>query len=168
MKKTMIALALMSIAGTAAAKSIEVQADVYSGKEFVKTYKAVVENGVSTEFNDKEVASHFGSKPVPAAKADTVAAEHQPDEQNREPGLSLKMTPHLLPDGKILMEAAYSITTVEIKKVLHDGVEKEEPVTRFRSIGTEFFARKETVNLPAAFDVRLNELAISFSAKEVL
>jgi hypothetical protein len=55
MKKTMIALALFSIAGTAAAKDFEVQADAYKGKEFVKTYKAIVAEGATTEIKDREV-----------------------------------------------------------------------------------------------------------------
>lgn len=168
MKKTLIALALMTIAGTAAAKSVEVQADVYSGKEFVKTYKAVVPDGASTEIKDKEVAAHFGSKPAPSAEARTSTGDPRPDEQNPELGLSLKMTPHVLPDGQILMDAAYSLTTEGTSKVLRDGVENEEPVTRFKSTTTSFLVNKEAVKQPDSFTPHLGDLIISFSAKEVL
>ncbi|MDF9778768.1 hypothetical protein [Pseudomonas baetica] len=163
MKKTLIALALMSIAGTAAAKNIEVQADVYSGKEFVKTYKAVVAEGASTEFKDKDVATRFESKPVPSTDAKTPSAA----EQSAETGLSLKMTPRVLSSGKILIDAAYTLTTAGTAKVMHDGVEKEEPVTRIRSSGSQVVVN-ETAGKPGEFSSQLGPLVITFSAKEVL
>ncbi|MGF6282179.1 hypothetical protein ABH908_000336 [Pseudomonas frederiksbergensis] len=167
MKKTMIALALMSIAGTAAA-NIEMQADVYSGKELVRTYKAVVAEGVSTEIKDKEVAVKFGSKPSPSPEANAPSADLQTEEPTPELGLSLKMTPRKLADGRILIDSAYSITTAMAGMVVHDGVEKEEPITHIRSVETQLVVDEKPGNWPTAFNPRPGELVINFSAKEVL
>lgn len=163
MKKTLIALALMSIAGTAAAKTFEVQADVYSGKEFVKTYKAVVADGASTEFKDKEVATRFGSDPV----ASTEVKPPSVTGQSAEPGLSLKMTPRSLSSGKTLIDAAYTLTTAGTITVMHNGVETVEPVTHIRSSGSQVVVN-ETMGKPGEFSSQLGPLVISFSAKEVL
>ncbi|MGE8067081.1 hypothetical protein [Pseudomonas sp. NPDC089569] len=168
MKKTLIALALMSVAGIATAKTIEVQADVYSGKEFVKTYKAVVAEGASAEFKDKEVASHFWTKAAPSAESTSSSANHQNDEGNPEPGLTLKMTPRVLEDGQILMDAACSLTTAETAKVMHGDIEMVEPVSHVKSFETQLIASDKTGTPPAQIGFARGELVITFSAREVL
>lgn len=168
MKKTLIALALMSIAGTAAAKNVKVQADVYSGKEIVGTYTAVVADRSPAEFKDKELLTRLGGKPVTAAEARNPQADLQPEEQNQDLGLALKMTPYVLEDGRIIIDAAYTLNTLERSKVLHDGVMTEEPVTRVKSIGTQLIVGKDTPKLPDEFSTRIGELAVTFSAQEIL
>ena len=168
MKKTLIALALMSIAGTAAAKNVKVQADVYSGKELVGTYTAVVADRSPAEFKDKELLTHLGDHPMTAAEASNPQADLQPDEQNEDLGLTLKMTPWVLEDGRIVIDAAYTLTTVEAVKVPHDGVVKEEPHTHVKSIETQLIVGKDTPKLPDEFSTKIGELAVTFSAQEIL
>ncbi|MBJ2215793.1 MULTISPECIES: hypothetical protein [Pseudomonas] len=167
MKKTLIALALVSIAGTAAANNIQVQADVFSGKEHVKTLTAVVEAGKPVEINDKDVLAHFGSVPSSSAVAGTPSGEHQSEETAQEPGFILKMTPRVLPDGKILVDAAYSLTTLTTEKILRGDVEKEEPVTHIKSVSTQVLVGKDPVSIPDEFSPRAGDLMVTFSAKEI-
>lgn len=111
--------------------------------------------------------SPFGSKSVALTEAKTASAPGQSAEQTAEPGLSLKMTPRVLSSGKILIDAAYTLTTAGTAKVVHDGVEKEEPVTRIRSSGSQVVVN-ETAGKPGEFSSQLGDLVITFSAKEVL
>jgi type II secretory pathway component GspD/PulD (secretin) len=167
MKKTLIALALMSMAGTAAANNIQVRADVFSGKEHVKTITAVVEAGKPVEINDKDVLAHFGSAPSSSAVASAPSVENQAEETAQEPGFILKMTPRVLSDGRILVDAAYSLTTLKTEKILRDGVEKEEPVTHIKSMSTQVLVGKDPGTLPDEFSPRAGDLIVTFSAKEI-
>lgn len=167
MKTTLIALALMSMAGTAAANNIQVQADVFSGKEHVKTITAVVEAGKPVEINDKDVLAHFGSAPSSSAVAGAPSVEHQSEETAQEPGFILKMTPRVLSDGRILVDVAYSLTTLKTEKVLRDGVEKEEPVTHIKSTSTQVLVGKDPAMIPDEFSPRAGDLIVTFSAKEI-
>lgn len=169
MKKTLIALALMSIAGTAAAaKTVQVQADVFSGKEHVKTYTAVVEDGKPVEIKDKEILAHIGGKPTKTVETGIAPVAPQADGQPSEPGFVLTMTPIVLPEGKILVAATYTLTTLETKKISYDGVERDEPITRIKSIGTQMLVGKESSKIPDQFSTRNGDLIVSFSAKEIL
>lgn len=166
MKKALIALALMSMAGTAAAKNIQVQADVFSGREFVKSFTAVVEDGKPFEIEDKEMLGHFGSAPAVAEAGKHLAAPKVEDE-TPEPGFKLKMTPRVLGDGQVLMDAAYSLTTLEAKKILSDGLVKEEPVTHIRSISTQVLVDKYKTTPPDQLSIKSGELIVTFSAVEI-
>jgi hypothetical protein len=168
MKKTLIALALMSVAGTAAAaKTVQVQADVFSGKEHLKTFTAVVEDGKPVEIRDKEILAHFGGMPS-AVETGNTPVTPQVDGQASELGFILKMTPVVLPEGKILVDAAYTLTTLGTKTINYDGVEREEPVTRVKSMGTRMLVEKEPSKIPDQFSVRNGDLIVTFSAKEIL
>lgn len=168
MKKTLIALALMSIAGTAAAKNVKVQADVYLGNELVGTYTAVVADGLPAAFKDKELLSRLGSKTVTTPEAATHPEDIQLEAQNPDLGFALKMTPRVLADGKILMDAAYTLTTLEGSKVSHDGVMKVEPVTRIRSSETQVIVGKDAPKFPDNFSSRIGDVIVNFSAHEIL
>jgi hypothetical protein len=166
MKKTLIALALMSMAGTASAKSVQVQADVFSGREYVKSFTAVVEDGKPIEIQDKELLGHFGRAPV-VTEAGKHPATLTNEAQTPEPGFTLKMTPLVLGDGQVLLDAAYSLTTLEAKMVLSDGVEKEEPVTHIRSIQTQVLVDKYKTIPPDQLSIKSGELIVTFSAIEI-
>lgn len=166
MKKTLIALALMSMAGTAAANSVQLRADVFSGREFVKSFSAVVENGKPVEIQDKDLLGHFGSAPA-GAEAGNHPAANQAEDQTPEPGFSLKMTPRVLGDGQVLLDAAYTLTTQETSTILSDGVEKEEPVTRIRSTQTQVLVDKYKTIPPDQISIKNGELIVTFSAVEI-
>lgn len=166
MQKTLIALALMSMAGTAAANSVQLRADVFSGREYVKSFSAVVENGKPVEIQDKELLGHFGSAPA-GAEAGKHPATNQAEDQTPEPGFSLKMTPRVLGDGQVLLDAAYSLTTQETKTILSDGVEKEQPVTRIRSTKAQVLVDKYKTTPPDQISIQNGELIVTFSAVEI-
>ncbi|MGF6282178.1 hypothetical protein ABH908_000337 [Pseudomonas frederiksbergensis] len=119
MKKTMIALALMSIAATASATDeILVQVEMYRGTERLHLVADVVESGETADMQDKHL---YGYGERPSLNELRLGAMKSPkaEEKSLVLGLEAHVTPRLQPDGRILVDTDVKYTG--LKDAKHDG-----------------------------------------------
>ncbi|MPQ71496.1 hypothetical protein [Pseudomonas sp. MWU12-2323] len=135
MKKTLIALALLSLAGTAsAAEDILVQADVYRGSERIYMISDVVDAGTTADLHKTQSIKYMSAPSAPSDREAGGTSEWKAEEKTLVVGFEAKVTPRLLENGKISINTDYKYTTLtEMKSEKVNGVLVDYPKTHVLS-----------------------------------
>lgn len=170
MKKTIFAVVLLGIAGTVSANDIKVNADIYSGATHVSSYTVIVGDGQTVEVQDKLSLANRENSPGMNAETGAVTDDLQQVTGKVDTGISLKMTPLLLTDGRIVMDAAVSSKTlIKMKQELVNGKMTDNPITRELSYTTQMVVGSAKVGHKwlDTFAPDSGTVWVSFSAAEI-
>lgn len=145
MKKILLCIALGGIASTASAQSVKIEMEYYVGDEPVRTYSVIVEDRQAVEVQDKEIRQYRELTEAGLSKTGRGSGEPHYETKNLDLGLSLKLKPIVLTDGRILLDAGYSRTSLlGMKKERVNGFLTDSPQTRL-------FEGSTQIILPASF-----------------
>jgi hypothetical protein len=168
MKKALIAVVLASLAGTATAQNIKIDAVIKSGTEPARSYSVVVPDGQAIEILDKQQMQYLESTPVVDVKTGVATDDPQSKLSDLDLGLSLKVTPRLLSGGNVLLDTAFqSVTLEEMKKERVNGVFTESPLTREVSFTSQQITDFGTPVSSGALNVSRGKYQVSLAATKI-